>query len=171
MKVVLSSLFLLWLATTFAHACSCMPPLSVEESFRRSSAVFLASVVEDKQIPERGPDGKPLRWYFTEYATMRVERTWKGPKPGQLVKFKSEIGAGPCGMPSRGEETLIKLGLLRADHRLSQARTTQVIEWLVYAGGPEPFILNMCSRSYELGSFLDRGDIPKLDRIATHQKN
>lgn len=90
LSFVLCLVFLIIISTpSISYACSCTEPVSVEEEFERSEAVFTGKVMnvrEDKRF-----DGM-----VTKSVLFEVSETWKGVSQSQVI-ITTGLGGGNCG--------------------------------------------------------------------------
>jgi hypothetical protein len=146
-----------------ALACSCMPMRSVTASYGEATAVFQGKVISRSLEPDRDNKGNPEAGYFVEHAAFVVERAWKGTRVGQVIRVRSHVGPGVCGISCRNDPPWMldrptKKGSLGVPAKISD-------EWLIFAEGQEPFEISMCTRSTPLNIWTAHEDIENLDRL------
>ena len=88
-----------------AYACTCAGTRSVEETLKKSAAVFSGEVVKAEEEPPEPPDGNGS-FLGLGPVTFKVEETWKGASEDSVTVY----GQGPgvsCGMDFEKGETYL----------------------------------------------------------------
>jgi len=152
--------FAVVLLTTSALACSFSPPPPPTQALAEASAVFIGRVVSVRHEPYRDDTGKIYPRFTIEYATMRVIKTWKGATVGEIVRFRTEIGPGPCGVSSVNSPTWV---IEKNPHTGKESSAKFSREWLVYTNGNQPYELSMSSRSLPL-NHVSHSELLQLDK-------
>jgi hypothetical protein len=99
--------------------------------------------------------------YVREDATFRVVETFKGRfVAGSMIHIVSDIGPGPCGQSAKNDP--VGLEVVGKDGK-THAPTFSG-RWLIYGYGPEPWSLNLTSRSSPM-EFGGEDDVRELRRL------
>ncbi len=85
--LLIASLFLVVFVRFELQACSCFPPLTVQEAFESAEAVFEAEVVGTEVDYDT----------FTRFFDVRVLQSWKG-ITGTDVAFSTALDSAACGV-------------------------------------------------------------------------
>jgi hypothetical protein len=159
--LIFSIAFVVTLIAGEAVACNC-PPRTMVEEYRESTAVFLGKIVSVSQKPLKDKQRGATPHFVVEYATMAVLKAWKGTKIGQIVRLRSEIGPGPCGISCRNNPPWL---LETRPHSRKTAPAKVSDRWLVYGYNREPYELSLCSRSLPINIRPAQDDMTALDKI------
>lgn len=144
---------LLLLGASVAFACNGPPPPSVPDAFREADFVVIAKVISihQQRISHNGVTD------VIEKDTFKVLQVFKGRySPGNLLHYVTTIGIGSCGVSAKGVQAMDKRGKLR---RFDFSGT-----WMLYGNGPEPYQLDLMSRTapMEYGGDAEAKELRRL---------
>jgi hypothetical protein len=117
--------------------------MSIEESYRDASAIFVGHVVSVSQKPFV-LDGRHVPHLVTEDAILLVTKSWKGARVGDRVRLQADIGGGQCGISVRNNPISMISGWT-PNHKPIPAKVSD--NWLIFGFGPGPFGAVLCNRS------------------------
>jgi hypothetical protein len=145
--------------TQAAWACSCADT-TVEHRFQDHSVVFIGKALSI------APD-LSLRDVPFEAVTFLVQKSWKGVKAGQRVRFHTMVKCCTCGISIQAFASLAAgdapAPLNQAtDYRRKLPKLFQT--WLIYAAGREPYSLFLCSGSRPYDAKFNADEVRWLDR-------
>jgi hypothetical protein len=146
---------LVLLGVSVAFACNGPPPPSVPDAFREADFVVIAKVISihQQRILHNGLTD------VVEKDTFKVLQVFKGRyAPGTLLHYVTTIGIGTCGVSAKGVKAMDKRGKFR---RFDFSGT-----WLLYGNGPEPYELDLMSRTAPM-EYGGDAEIKELSRLAT----
>jgi hypothetical protein len=157
-----SAAYLLLLALVFvsdAQACSCAlqkgtREQTVRQSREQEGQVFIARLRFSTLAPDvRYPT------MITEDAEFEVLEVFKGSlRPRQLILVHQTVSSGSCGQSSTNDplwmENLVKPATGDEPAVLEPLVISK--EWLIYAHGPEPYELSLCTRTAPLNADGER---------------
>jgi hypothetical protein len=145
-----------------AVACSGPPPPSPNDALKAAKMVVVAELISTEQHPaSKDKSGRVIR----EDATFRILEVFKGPyRKGDVIHTVSEIGPGPCGLSAKN--TPVSFEKVGKDNKPYAPVLSG--RWVIYGLGPEPYELNMLSRSkpMEFGGSADVRELRGLLRRA-----
>jgi hypothetical protein len=92
-RTLLSGLGLWAIFFAPAVACECARSLALGSRLAQSERVFAGTVVSlDQKFLPVGREAQVIR----QTVSFRVDKAWKGVKPGQIVTISADVGSGTC---------------------------------------------------------------------------